>query len=517
MKIQNTWQMIRIFALLLVLAGGFSADTARAALTDPAQIQTEAYVNLVQADQSLDAGRLDEALTQYKVARDYYLQLAKDFPGWEPRVIQYRKTYCDNQIADVEHRKDGGQLEELPELAPEPEPAAASERSVEIDYLKSRITSLEAELAEIDTLQNELKTVAGENDKLRQDLDAANQKLAEKSSGEQAALDGLRSELAAKDEKIQALEKNFEDKKQLDQALNDMEGKVNDLRAENDRLNKEIKTLDGELDDAEVRADQAELKAKQAETKAKQAEAGQKDAERDLKKSRDDLADADKELAALQRKPVAEKPAREKDAPKAEAKAESEPEPKAIEKAPETPKEEPKEEPKAKPAPESPAASPVMATVPPKPIPNGMAASDFVRQLLQEGDNDAALATVQAARQSSPADMNLLLIEGIALIRLQRYPEAATLLIDLAKNNPQNAEAHATLGAAMMGAGFYEEARETLLLAVKLDKNIPECHYNLAQLYAFVDPINLKLARKYYRQARDLGIAADKQLEKALK
>ena len=193
----------------------------------------------------------------------------------------------------------------------------------------------------------------------------------------------------------------------------------------------------------------------------------------------------------------------------AKPEVEAKPEPEAAEKAVEKATEEPKAAPTA--------ISRVMATVPPKPIPDGMSAADYVRQLLQEGDNDAALATVQNARKAARNDMNLTLIEGIALIRLQRYPEAADMLIGLAKNNPRNAEVNATLGAAMMGAGFYEEARETLLIAVKLDKNLPECHYNLAQLYAFIDPIDLKLARKYYKQARDLGLAADKQLEKALK
>ena len=42
------------FVALLACVCWFSAGAAQAALTDPAQIQTEAYVNLVQADQSLD-------------------------------------------------------------------------------------------------------------------------------------------------------------------------------------------------------------------------------------------------------------------------------------------------------------------------------------------------------------------------------------------------------------------------------------------------------------------------------
>jgi len=504
----------RLFVLLAGLAAA-GAVPAPAALTDPGQIQTEAYVNLVQADQSLDAGRLDEALAQYQAARDYYLQLAKDFPGWEPRVIQYRKTYCDNQIADVERRRAGGsaepaELEPLPEetpapktalapavaaaeAEPEPEPAPVADRSVEIDYLKSRVASLEAELAEFEKLQNESDARAAENKRLAAELETAQRKLADQDGAAQAAQADLRAQLAQKDDQIQALEKNAEAKKQLDQALNDLEAKVNDLRAENDRLQAEIKNLDAELDDAEVRADQAELKAKQAEDKRQGAETALQAAERETQQVRDRQAAAETKLAKAEQKAVEEK-----------AKAQDKPaEPTAAEKAPE--------------APVAVAESPVAATVPPREVPKGMAAADFVRQLLQEGENDVALATVQEARKTRPTDMNLVLIEGIALIRLQQYREAAAMLVDLAKNNPRNAEIHATLGAAMMGAGFYEEARETLLMAVKLDRNLPECLYNLAQLYAQVDPRDLKLARKYYKQACDLGLAPDRQLEKILK
>ena len=491
----------RFLVLLAARAGGFAAP-ASAALTDPAQIQTEAYVNLVQADQSLDAGRLDEALAQYQAARDYYLQLAKDFPGWEPKIIQYRKTYCDNQILDVERRRTGGSPDELPELvnppaaAAEPEtdeeePAPLPSQSVELDYLKSRVARLENELAALDT----------ENSRLRGELKSATQARTD--------LDALRADLAQKDARIQAFQKELEAKQQLDQALNDMEASANDLRAENERLKEELKNLDAELDDAEVRADQAELKAKQAEDQLKAAEQTAQKAEKEIQKAeketqkaRDQMAEAEEQLAHAKKKAEAEKSAREPEKAKTEAPA------KPAEKKTETAKAE-----SAAPV----AASPVAATVPPRSVPKGMAAADFVRQLLQEGDNDAALATVQEARKTRPTDMNLVLIESIALIRLQQYREAAAMLVDLAKNNPRNAEIHATLGAAMMGAGFYEEARETLLMAVKFDKNLPECHYNLAQLYALVDPKDLKQARKHYKQALDLGIAPDAQLDKALK
>lgn len=494
----------RLCVLLAVLAGGFAAP-ASAALTDPAQIQTEAYVNLVQADQSLDAGRLDEALAQYQAARDYYLRLAKDFPGWEPKIIQYRKTYCDNQILDVERRRAGGAVEELPELEAPPAAADAAaiepeeeeaepvpSQSVELDYLKSRVTRLENELAALDT----------DNLRLREELKSA--------SKAKADLDALRADLAQKNARIQALEQELGAKQQLDQALNDMEASVNDLRAENERLKTEMKNLDAELDDAEVRADQAELKAQQAENKLKEAEKTAQKAEKEIQKAakeaqkaRDQQVEAEERLADAKKKTEAAKPKAEADKAKAEAPAK--PAEKKVEAA--------KTEPAAAPA----AASPVAATVPPRAVPKGMSAADFVRQLLQEGENDAALATVQEARKARPTDMNLVLIESIALIRLQQYREAAAMLVDLAKNNPRNAEIHATLGAAMMGAGFYEEARETLLMAVKFDKNLPECHFNLAQLYALVDPKDLKQARKHYKQALELGIPPDAQLDKVLK
>ncbi len=510
-----------LFVLLAGLAGGFAAS-ASAALTDPAQIQTEAYVNLVQADQNLDAGRLDEALAQYQAARDYYLQLAKDFPGWEPRVIQYRKTYCDNQIADVERRQSGGQPDELPELEPyqpetpaaataismpteetmEPEEAPVANRSAELGYLKSRIASLEADLANYGGLQNDFNALSAENKRLRADLAAAEQKRAEWESGGQAELDGLRKDLDKKDRQIQKLQKDVDAKKQLDQALNDLEAQVNDLRAQNERLNQEIKTLDSELDDAEIRADQAELKAKQAEDKVKDAEKTAQKAEKEIQKAEKEAQKARDQQAAAEGQ-------------LAEAKKKAEPEKAKVEK-PAKPAAKKTETAKAEPAAPA-AASPVAATVPPRAVPKGMIAADYVRQLLQEGENDAALATVQEARKTLPTDMNLVLIEGIALIRLQQYREAAAMLVDLAKNNPRNAEIHATLGAALMGAGFYQEARETLGMALKLDKNLPECLYNLAQLYALVDPKDVKQARKYYKQAVDLGIAPDAQLEKALK
>lgn len=499
-QLPSRWMPRIAVALLAVVMAGLLPSAARAALTDPGQIMNEAYINLVQGDQSLDANRLDEALALYTQAQEYYQRLAREFPGFEPRIIQYRKTYCDNQITDIQRKQAqpaGGHLPPLeartpawpspatPTVATAPPAPAATERSVEIDYLKSRIDSLEAELAERDIRQEEMDRLAAANQTLEQQLQQARRQLTERASSEQEVVQTLRADMAAKDEQLQTLQRDLSAKRQLDQALNDMEAKANELRAMTERLNDEIKTLDLELDDAEIRADQAELRAEQAEKKLAAAEARVAIAEEELQVAR----------AVPPPAPVAKETAKVQKPAPADHSAQAKPAEMAL---------------------ELPQAS-TTSSVPPRPIPDGMTAADFVRQLLQEGQNEAALATIQNARRAARSDMNLGLIEGITLIRLQRYSDAAALLIDLAQQNPRNAEVHATLGAAMMGAGFYDEARETLQMAINLDKNLPECQYNLAQLYAFIEPINLRLAKRHYRNALNLGVAPDAQLEEALK
>ena len=93
---------LSIFILSAALLFGFAVQGR--AVSDPAQMQTDAYVQLVQGDQSLEAGRLDEALGQYQAARRLYEDLASAFPSWEPRIIRYRAAYCDNRIAEINRR-----------------------------------------------------------------------------------------------------------------------------------------------------------------------------------------------------------------------------------------------------------------------------------------------------------------------------------------------------------------------------------------------------------------------------
>ena len=502
-------------AVLLILAGAVGAQPL---LTDPVQIMNEAYIYFMQGDQSLDAGRLSEAQGFYEQARDLYARLGSEFPGFEPRIVQYRKTYCDNQILDLARRQGLPPAGELPPLvaripgrapAQAPQPvvtpvAGAGDRAVEIDYLKSRLSSLEKELTELDALTDELERLEAANRALEKQLETANRKLKDSAGRDQEALGALQAELREREGQIEALQRELEVKHELDQALNEMEARLNELRAENAHLKDQFEQLDDELTDAEVRADQLELQATQLEGRLAAAEARAAIAEEELQMMRSlptAVASAAGATELAEARPAKEKPKKEK-----AKKPAQEPVKTAAAK--------PEAKPAGKPAPRKERPEDLME---PKPIPEGMSAADFVRQLLQDGDNAAALATVRNARRAARTDPNLGLIEGVALIRLQRYTDAVGLLSEVAKSHPRNAELHATLGAALMGAGFYDDARDMLQMALRLDRHLPECHYNLAQLYAFIEPTNVKLAGRHYRTALDLGVGADEQLEAALK
>jgi Flp pilus assembly protein TadD len=84
--------------------------------------------------------------------------------------------------------------------------------------------------------------------------------------------------------------------------------------------------------------------------------------------------------------------------------------------------------------------------------------------------------------------------------------------------NGRHAELQSAYGAALMGARRYGEARAALARAVNLDRQCPpETYANLAMLCAFMDPVDLPLARRYYEQAREAGLPSSPQLEKRLK
>jgi len=494
-------------AVLSALLAALSAPAAslpspdEAAYTDPAQIQTEAYIRLAQADQALDENNLDEARAAYADALALYSSLAADFPDFSPAVVSYRSAYCRNQLETVASREAPEPPPAQPAAAPVPaeEPApsraasrrdqrAQEEHAREVAFLREQIDALKAELASTDetqdSLSREIADLRAENTRLQVQLDS-------RAEISPAALKQLRTDFEFAKTQVVALQRESEASRGLNQALNDAEAQTAALRERIARLEEENALLSDEIDDLGIQLADAEAKNRIAEFARRDAPAA---------------------VAVPASAPPSEPPAppsvpAESVVVQAPA-AEPVPEP-----AP--PSDEPAAAAVAEPAPPVYAAYTPAAA--PRALPAGADPAAFVREILAAGEDDAALATVRAIRAlDDSGDINLALLEGITLIRLGAYNDALALLIPLARDNPKHAEIRANLGAAMMGAGDYDEARETLEDAVKLDKRLADAHYNLALLYANTAPIRLKPARKHYKQAIDLGIEPDPALEAAL-
>ena len=140
------------------------------------------------------------------------------------------------------------------------------------------------------------------------------------------------------------------------------------------------------------------------------------------------------------------------------------------------------------------------------------------RTLLLAGEADQALDAVRSLPDAEREAIPALLLQGTILVRLQRYDEAIGLLSPAVQSNTRHAELQAAYGAALMGARRNSEARAALSRAISLDRHAsPETYANLAMLCAFTDPVDLKLARRYYALARDAGLPPAPALERHLK
>ena len=137
---------------------------------------------------------------------------------------------------------------------------------------------------------------------------------------------------------------------------------------------------------------------------------------------------------------------------------------------------------------------------------------------LNLGRNTLSITTLKKVLEIKPGDIPALMNLANAHTRLGNVVEAARILQDVLKNDPNNAIAHNYLGISYgKTRGRHLEARESFAKSVELDKNYQNAHFNLAVAYARTAPTSIELAKKHYDMARKLGAAPDASLEKMLK
>ena len=94
--------LMRYFFLVLMLvmpvASMVHAQDALAAQ----DLQSKAYLTLIEGDEFLKQNAPDKALDAYARALTMYQKIKELDPNYNPRIIAYRLTYCANKAKELE-------------------------------------------------------------------------------------------------------------------------------------------------------------------------------------------------------------------------------------------------------------------------------------------------------------------------------------------------------------------------------------------------------------------------------
>jgi tetratricopeptide (TPR) repeat protein len=106
---------------------------------------------------------------------------------------------------------------------------------------------------------------------------------------------------------------------------------------------------------------------------------------------------------------------------------------------------------------------------------------------------------------------------GIVYYQQSKYDEAIQSLTKAIAITPKDPISHNYLGIGASAKGWQEAALKELETAIALDPNYADANFNLAVIYATMQPPNKELARKYYKRAVELGAEPDSALEQLVK
>ncbi|NQU40177.1 MAG: hypothetical protein HQ523_09520 [Lentisphaerae bacterium] len=139
------------------------------------------------------------------------------------------------------------------------------------------------------------------------------------------------------------------------------------------------------------------------------------------------------------------------------------------------------------------------------------------RSKLEQGEAEAARDLLLKGFEVDPDNVALRLLAGLAQCQARKFGDAIYLLGELANEQPSNAAVHVSLAAACFGSGDSGRAQMELETAVRLEPDMADAHYNLAQLLLTTPTPDLDAVDRHYRRARHLGTPPDLRVESALK
>jgi tetratricopeptide (TPR) repeat protein len=104
--------------------------------------------------------------------------------------------------------------------------------------------------------------------------------------------------------------------------------------------------------------------------------------------------------------------------------------------------------------------------------------------LMSQGDYEGALKKLDRYLATSPTDAEARFARGLALVKLNKTPEAIKVFTDLTRDYPQLPEPYNNLAVLYAQQGDYEKARDALEAALATHPSYATAHENLGDIYA---------------------------------
>ncbi len=138
------------------------------------------------------------------------------------------------------------------------------------------------------------------------------------------------------------------------------------------------------------------------------------------------------------------------------------------------------------------------------------------RQLLAAGANSNAVALLTEMKGLYEKDEGVRHLLATAYCRMGAFSDAVREVEPLVKRGRASADVWLTLGVAYMGTGNLGKARQAIEEGLDLDPNLPEAHFNMAQILIRLEKPDADLARRHYMAGIQLGAERDGDLEMAI-
>ena len=133
--------------------------------------------------------------------------------------------------------------------------------------------------------------------------------------------------------------------------------------------------------------------------------------------------------------------------------------------------------------------------------------------LLEKGETEKARSLLLDAIQHDPDDNNMRLLMAMVHCKAGEFDNAVYLMEPLVQEDQSNAVARVVLGTAYFGLGRIPDATKQMTNALKINPNLGEAHFNLAQLMLAGKTPDPSAARSHYKTSLELGVKPDPKLD----